>query len=453
ASFSPPSFGIYFGISGLSTAIFYGYFIVFCFIACLAYIISYFTPKLKSYLVSRLPRLFNPVTAKLISRRNNLISRNDVYTGMFLILILGVGISGVVSSASANQHTWNAAQYYVGGDLRLDLGLTNLTAANQLTTQLEEINGVIGATESIKLQANLEEYGGEISVLAVDPHKFKAVAFHKYITLNLIENLIQPFDIWTTLNATTNGIFLSRTYAFTTYGTILSGDQINVRFTKRTENGTTPVYGNLTVLGFVDEINTEFSTNLAIVNLDYIRALFGDNSIINGRIYVDLGNNANGTQVGEEIQDQLPNTFMSISSAQSFIDRVTKTQENRIIHGFFSLNYILAIIITGAGLIMILSLRFDNRTREMAILRALGLESKQLNNYMTIDTLTLVLANILSGLILGVIFSALGVKTILGFMGAPFELQGINLPIELIYPLPYILILISITLISTILAT
>jgi len=196
------------------------------------------------------------------------------------------------------------------------------------------------------------------------------------------------------------------------------GDRITVR---------TPLERNLVlkVDGTVKD-NADLLGNL-VVTEEALRSQFGarDPSMT----FVRLAPGANAAAVQDEISKNVDQRYPTVDALnQQELKDNQEEQINQLV-GFFYVLLALAIVISLLGIVTTLALSIHERTRELGMLRAVGMSRRQVRRLVRYESVITALIGAILGTILGVIFAAL--------VSQPLADEGF----ELAYPIGTLIIL------------
>jgi putative ABC transport system permease protein len=207
------------------------------------------------------------------------------------------------------------------------------------------------------------------------------------------------------------------------------GDQIKLR---------TPIEetDTLTVKGTVKD-NADLLGNL-VVTEDTLHSKFGarDPSMT----FIKLDEGANAAQVQDEISKDVKAKFATVETLNQ---QELKDNQEKQIQQLLQLVYVLlalAIIISLLGIVTTLALSIHERTRELGMLRAVGMSRKQVRRLVRYEAVITALIGAVLGTILGVIFATL--------VSRPLADEGF----ELSYPIVTLLILLILAALAGVLA-
>jgi putative ABC transport system permease protein len=262
-----------------------------------------------------------------------------------------------------------------------------------------------------------EYEGKDVRVSAVDPATVSDV-----LTLDWEEGSPSTLS-----GLTGNGTVVDDAWASS--NDLSVGDTIAVR---------TPLERNLrlTIEGTVKD-NADLLGNL-VVTAETLRSQFGarDPSLT----FVRLEPGANADAVQEQISQQVDRRFPTVDTLnQQELKDNQEEQINQLV-GFFYVLLALAIVISLLGIVTTLALSIHERTRELGMLRAVGMSRRQVRTLVRYESVITALIGAILGTILGVIFAAL--------MSSPLADEGF----ELAYPIGRLILLLVLAALAGVLA-
>jgi putative ABC transport system permease protein len=207
------------------------------------------------------------------------------------------------------------------------------------------------------------------------------------------------------------------------------GDQIKVRTALEK---TVP----LTVEGTVKD-NADLLGNL-VVPEETLRRDFGAREP--SMTFIKLEPGANAAQVKDEISTKVKAKFATVETLNQ--QELKDNQEEQIqqLVSFFYVLLALAIVISLLGIVTTLALSIHERTRELGMLRAVGMSRKQVRRLVRYEAVITALIGAILGTILGVIFATL--------VSRPLADEGF----ELSYPIGTLLLLLVLAALAGVLA-
>ena len=184
--------------------------------------------------------------------------------------------------------------------------------------------------------------------------------------------------------------------AWATSNDIEVGDRITVR---------TPLERNLplTVEGTVKD-NADLLGNLVVTD-QTLRSRFGARQP--SLTFIRLAPGADADAVQEQISQRVDRRFPTVDTLnQQELKDNQEEQINQLV-GFFYVLLALAIVISLLGIVTTLALSIHERTRELGMLRAVGMSRRQVRRLVRYESGITALIGAILGTILGVVFAAL----------------------------------------------
>jgi putative ABC transport system permease protein len=192
----------------------------------------------------------------------------------------------------------------------------------------------------------------------------------------------------------------------------------------------------LTVDGTIKD-NADLLGNV-VVSEDTLRRDFGTRQPSMTLIRLDQGANANAVQA--RIEQRVDQRFPTVDTLNQ--QELKDNQEEQIqqLVGFFYVLLALAIVISLLGIVTTLALSIHERTRELGMLRAVGMSRRQVRTMVRYESVITALIGAILGTILGVIFASL--------LAVPLADEGF----ELSYPIDTLLLLLVLAALAGVLA-
>jgi putative ABC transport system permease protein len=207
------------------------------------------------------------------------------------------------------------------------------------------------------------------------------------------------------------------------------GDRIRVRTPlERTET--------LVVKGTVKD-NADLLGNL-VVTEETLRRDFGAREP--SMTFIKLAGGANAKLVQSEISKQVKARYATVEALNQQELKDNQEQQIQQLVAFFYVLLALAIVISLLGIVTTLALSIHERTRELGMLRAVGMSRKQVRRMIRYESVITALIGAILGTILGVIFAAL--------VSRPLADEGF----ELAYPIGTLAILLLLAALAGVLA-
>lgn len=192
----------------------------------------------------------------------------------------------------------------------------------------------------------------------------------------------------------------------------------------------------LTVRGTIKD-NADLLGNLVVTD-ELLRTRFGAREP--SMTFIKLATGANAEAVKEEISRKVKERYATVETLNQ--QELKDNQEEQIqqLVSFFYVLLALAIVISLLGIVTTLALSIHERTRELGMLRAVGMSRKQVRRMVRYEAVITALIGAILGTILGVIFAAL--------VSRPLADEGF----ELAYPIGTLLILLLLAALAGVLA-
>jgi putative ABC transport system permease protein len=192
----------------------------------------------------------------------------------------------------------------------------------------------------------------------------------------------------------------------------------------------------LTVDGTVKD-NADLLGNV-VVSEDTLRREFGTRQPSMTLVTLDEG--ANAERVQEQISNRVDRRFPTVDTLnQQELKDNQEEQINQLV-GFFYVLLALAIVISLLGIVTTLALSIHERTRELGMLRAVGMSRRQVRSMVRYESVITALIGAILGTVLGVIFASL--------VAVPLADEGF----ELSYPIGTLLVLLVLAALAGVLA-
>jgi putative ABC transport system permease protein len=380
--------------------------------------VSMFSPRLVRPLASvagwPLEKL-RGITGRLA--RENAVRKpgRTAVTSAALMIGLAVVVFVTVFAAGISASVGNAIDRNFQGDLVLQNtdGFSPISPA--ASREASRVNGV--RTVSSLSFAGGEYKGSDIRVSGIDP-----------ATVSDVLSLDWQDGSPSTLSSLpVRGAVLDDAWANSKDITV--GDRISVR---------TPLEGNvtLTVEGTVKD-NADLLGNVVTTERT-LRSQFGatDPSMT----FVRLAPGANAGVVQQQIKQTVERRFPTVDTLNQQELKDNQEQQINQLVSFFYVLLALAIVISLLGIVTTLALSIHERTRELGLLRAVGMSRRQVKRLVRYESVITALIGAILGTILGIIFATL--------VSRPLADEGF----ELSYPVGTLLILLVLAALAGVLA-
>jgi putative ABC transport system permease protein len=380
--------------------------------------VSMFSPRLVRPLASvagwPLERV-RGITGRLA--RENAVRKpgRTAVTAAALMIGLAVVVFVTVFAAGISNSIGNAIDRNFQGDVVL----THVDGFSPISPgaarEAAQVDGV--RTVSSLSFAGAEYEGDDIRVSAVDPATVSEV-----LTLEWEEGSPD------TLSGITGDAAVVDD-AWATSNDIEVGDQVTARTPLEREL-------TLTVDGTIKD-NADLLGNV-VLSEDTLRREFGSRQPSMTLIRLEEGANADAVQ--ERISERVDRRYPTVETLnQQELKDNQEEQINQLVQFFYVL-LALAIVISLLGIVTTLALSIHERTRELGMLRAVGMSRRQVRTLVRYESVITALIGAILGTILGVIFASL--------LSVPLADEGF----ELSYPIGTLILLLVLAALAGVLA-
>jgi putative ABC transport system permease protein len=191
-----------------------------------------------------------------------------------------------------------------------------------------------------------------------------------------------------------------------------------------------------TVRGTVKD-NADLLGNL-VIDQDTMRTDFARTAPSIG--FLAVANGANVDRVQDRVDNVITRAFPTVEvQNQQELKDSQRQQVNQLLGLIYAL-LSLAVIVSLFGIVNTLALSIHERTRELGMLRAVGMSRRQVRTMIRYEAVITAMIGALLGTVLGVIFAAL--------LSAPLSDEGF----ELAYPIPTLILLLILSAFAGVLA-
>ncbi len=193
----------------------------------------------------------------------------------------------------------------------------------------------------------------------------------------------------------------------------------------------------LTVTAIMASGNLDLLGDLVITQNEMIRS-FGVDTAFFALLKTESGEDVDTVQ--KRVEDDLDKSFPTVDVLNQ--DELKQSQQEQI-NGLLALIYVLlalAIVVSLVGIVVTLILSIYERTRELGMLRAVGMSRRQVKRMVRYEAVITAVLGAIAGLILGIIFAFL--------LGIPLESEGFVLS----YPIPTLILILVLTAVAGVLA-
>ena len=256
---------------------------------------------------------------------------------------------------------------------------------------------------------------------------FKGVDKNEKNIINFFENFSSQGNL---SNFNQNNIFIGSELAFDL--NLKEGDSLNLMSSAfiSTPVGDLPKQQNFKVAGIFNTGFVEFDKNIIFLNIDDSLSIFNKDSI-DKNIEIYLKDPLDANVLKDQIQKINQNYFIYTWSDlnKSFFSAL-KVERNVM---FIILSLI--VVVAAFNIISGLTILIKNKTKEIAILKTLGLSNRSIKKIFFLTGLTIGFFATISGVILGIIFS-LNIEKLRIFLSTVFNLEIFPADIYFLEKLP-----------------
>ena len=325
----------------------------------------------------------------------------------FLGIMLGVAILIIVMSVM-NGFKTDLTKKILGLNPHI------IIESNSFKIENEFIDNLKSKFKNINIS---KTYSGEGIVISNDNAKgiiIKGVNFNNKESLNFLEKNISKGDL---SKFNKNTAFIGAELAFNL--DLKIDDKINLMSSAfvATPFGGLPKQETLTVAGVFNTGFYEFDQNFVFLNLSDALSIF-DKEENDQNLEIYLSNPMQADSLKNEIQKLNENYFVySWSDLNKSFFSALKVERNVM---FIILTLIL--IVAAFNIISGLTILIKNKTKEIAILKTLGLSNKSIKKSFFLTGFTIGFAATITGIVIGIIFS-LNIEKIRSFLSNTFNFE------------------------------
>ncbi|WP_338750079.1 ABC transporter permease [Janibacter alittae] len=284
--------------------------------------------------------------------------------GMTLVALMGV----IASSANAS------IDKEIEQNFRADYVLSNAIGqpySAQITDQAAQVEGVSAVSPIRYVQATVD--GGQLFSVAIDPQTFADV---ERIEATTGSTGLDEGSVMLSMNHKTGREV---------------GDTVEVTIGESTRE--------LTVVGFFEDLGTMGNPDV-LFDIATIDAMGGQGSDNMAFVFVEEG--ADKEAVSQDIEQLISaQPLVTLKDQEAFADE-QRGFINQLLYLIYALLG-LAIVIAVLGIVNTLGLSVLERTREVGLLRAVGLSRRQLQGMIWLESIAIALLGALLGIGLGVV--------------------------------------------------
>ncbi len=420
------------------------------FIVFLTRLLSRFTGVVKSSLMEKLrhPQLI--VGARVVGRTAKMKISSEALGVMFIAMVFTAGTFSAIASSTGVAQIRNLRSFEIGADIVAEVRphIENVTL---------ELAGMMGEIDSISEVSPILEIDAIAHYYTVGP--VTTVEHHRVITIYGVQPtnwaraafLLPYFTKELGPQNALNRIAEDESNVISSFKPVLG---YNVAL----DRSYSPIYGNYIEI-YLDDPAFEDSLNVTIVDImseseelesttympgnpDDLDFLIMDLDSLHSKLnttrvssfYIDTQEEANYTQVMEDIRNIAPYSFVSVRSSAQAIDEVYDSRGGRTIHGIYTLNVIFSILYLTIGISIIAADKNRMYRKQFAIMRAMGSDSTSIQSTLLLDTLVNIVLASAIGILTGLFLSHMVLGTPLTYMGLSETLAWDHLPVSLSIP-------------------
>ncbi|MCK5757516.1 MAG: ABC transporter permease [Clostridiales bacterium] len=337
---------------------------------------------------------------------------------IFLILALGIGIFNANSARTINENTTDIIRYEKGTPIILNIGeigvgddesLVDVSDAGQKSEAFELISQFEGLNDLTKVATLTVDVGSssrksarsrDVKLMAVTPEEFGNVIWYRddlYDThINHYLNLMARFP---------EGIIISKSMAETLE--VEPGDMMYIRIDDTDIDAvllaTTDYWPSYNKYANLDEDGTGDEQELCVMHYDMLRASIGEFS---SSVWLSKKEGV----LDSELNNYLVENEISLLNAIYTDYEVSEMKKDPMLHGMngmLTLDFLVTMIICGAGFIIFWVLSIRQRVLQFGIFRAMGLKKRELVSIIIWEQILISAVAIIMGILIGGITSQL----------------------------------------------
>jgi len=319
---------------------------------------------------------------------------------------LALGVYTISMAASLDQWLVDRMYYRAGTDLALSVYLPDASSSSgppeetapvtgewiPLPTQFETLEGVEKATRvgNYSMSTSLPASGNiNGRFIAVDRADFSQVAWFRYDFANEpLGGLMNQLAPWS------NGVLIPE--KLFTENHLQIGDEINLRVSINYEFSVNTPFK---VAGTYRYFPTVYDDKIAFIgNLDYLTFYVG--MMVPHELWMRLEDGASGSEVTKQIPKLhvLPG---AVRDAPALIQTEQAKFERVGVFGTLSVGFLAAVVMAAMGLLIYTYASLQDRIRRFTILRAVGLQRRQISTQVIMEYLFLTSFGAIAGALIG----------------------------------------------------
>ncbi len=337
---------------------------------------------------------------------------------IFLILALGVGIFNANSARTINENTTDLIKYQKGTEIILNIGEMGIDEEGNMmdisdTTQrsetfeiiknyegIEDITKVATMTVDMGAESRASQRFRDVKLMAVTPEEFGNVIWYRDdlydYHINHYLNLMARFP---------EGVLISRTMAEGLEAE--PGDMLYIKVDDKEINvpllAVIDYWPSYNRYANIDEDGSGDEQELCIIHYDMLRASIGE---FQSSVWLAKKDGV----LDSEVNDYLAESDITLLNAIYTDYEVSEMKKDPMLHGMngiLTLDFLVTMIICGAGFIIFWILSIRQRVLQFGIFRAMGLKKSEIISIIIWEQILISAIAIVMGIIIGGLTSEL----------------------------------------------
>ncbi|MFX0107490.1 MAG: FtsX-like permease family protein [Candidatus Hodarchaeota archaeon] len=450
------------------------------FIAALTLLLSRPAASIKSRILDRFQRARLVVGSRIMARNAKVQNKSEAFAVMFIGLVFTAGIFSAVAATTGSNHMKELFKFQVGADVVVDVDPRHDNVTLDIVDQIRDLEGVRNAAGLLQEWGRvtfwMDYWSGQIltnrSIIfyGIDVDNWLDSAFLlPYFTFYYnpakafgeikgnISNVISSFQPILTYDRT----FLNLRVAVHTdeIQIELEGPEVKSYFNSTIVDvlANDPAgFNPLTYRSDTPDVQTYMpgksnSHAFLIVDLDIMHEIMNTTRV--SKIYIDLENNADYSNIMDELAALASSSFINIDSPYIYIDSILDSRAGQSIYGAYTLNVLFSIMYLSAGITLVVTSKLRKMRKHFSLLRALGTEQESITRPVMIDTTASVALGAITGSIVGIILTMMVLRIPISYTGLSSTSAWEILPLTLSFPFELLALIIFIAFSFSIIAT
>lgn len=426
--------------------------------------------QIKAFILSMINILSLASTKKMLSRTLLLYKKSEATGVLFISLVFTAGLFSAISANTGSVHLQNLFLFEVGSDISAEVK-TGEYAPFSLADNISQIEGVESVTAILKSTAfvsyfessgfGLDLVNRTYPIIGVDAESFLETMFlQDYFTADS-----SPAESITKIRQDNSLVIASfRPVQYYTGGGPTPRIPVyhnNITLHFDSPNGSVSQRCEIIdVMANYDQATKEYGLtyfpgkpdleSFIIVDLEFFHDILDSDQVTD--FFVKTSNYANHTKILPEIYELDQTLFESIESSYLQTQEVLNSRMSQAVFGSYTLNVVFSLLYLSAGMIIVAVIKTRNYRKEFSILRALGTENSSILKTIVLDTMLSIAMALAIGTLLSLAFSFIVINLPLVFMGSRTQMDWTRLPISMFIPLDIVGGIITIAILSTLIA-